>query len=166
MTRCLLWDKVYDNSDFTNNFSSRGSTVMVELSKSISQLCRETYQEQYELFFLSSARKRFENAKKLKSVSLFFCCLKWNYFTFNNGLYALQTRERPSWTFFIIKYKVPFLLSPWNTKIDRFINKRWKDRWIKRWIDRRIDEYISIVSLYFVNLEIKIHIFIRTIYVF
>ena len=55
MSGCLLTDKVYDISVFTNNFSTRGSTVIVELSKYFSQLCREMYPKDYP--FLSRRRQ-------------------------------------------------------------------------------------------------------------
>ena len=43
-------DKVCDISVYKNNFSSRGSTVMVQLLKSVSQLSREIYREKKILF--------------------------------------------------------------------------------------------------------------------
>ena len=69
------------NQGFTNISSSKGSTIMFDLSKSFSQLCLAIYGENFFSFLRNKHLKWFEHEKKkinsLKSVPL-FCRAKSN----------------------------------------------------------------------------------------
>ena len=64
------------NQGFTNISSSRGSTIMLDLSNSFLQLCLAIYGEKKDFLFSISIFKWFENAKsnRKKQLNIYLSC--------------------------------------------------------------------------------------------